>query len=83
MLSFERAQHGRNEIENAIADLLNQHPDGLRNIDIAEKLGLRSSPTDEHKNFLTWAILGGMVATRRLEKTKSRPPLYHFVGRGS
>lgn len=76
MTPKERAQAARREIEGAILELLSEHPNGLRNVDIAEGLGLRSSQSDNHKNYLTWAILGGLAQQQRIKKLAGRNPLY-------
>lgn len=79
MTPKERAQAARSEIEEAILELLSVHPDGLRNVDVAEGLGLRSSRSDNHKNYLTWAILGGLAQQQRIKKLAGRNPLYVLV----
>lgn len=76
MTPKERAQVARREIEGAILDLLSDHPNGLRNVDVAEGLGLRSSTSDNHKNYLTWAILGGLVRQQRIKKLAGQNPRY-------
>ncbi len=56
------AQEGLRHIESAIAMLLESHPAGLRNSQIADLLGLRSSIRDGQRNYLTYSVLGGMMA---------------------
>ena len=56
------AQEGLRHIESAILMLLELHPDGLRNSQIAALLGLRSSIRDGQRNYLTYSVLGGLMA---------------------
>ena len=56
------AQEGLRHIEQAILMLLEAHPDGLRNSQIADLLGLRSSIRDGQRNYLTYSVLGGLMA---------------------
>ena len=56
------AQEGLQHIERAILMLLETHPTGLRNSQIADLLGLRSSIRDGQRNYLTYSVLGGLMA---------------------
>jgi hypothetical protein len=56
------AQEGLRHIEDAILTLLESHPDGLRNAQIADLLGLRSSIREGQRNYLTYSVLGGLMA---------------------
>ena len=56
------AQEGLRHIEQAVLMLLEAHPDGLRNAQIADALGLRSSIRDGQRNYLTYSVLGGLMA---------------------
>ena len=56
------AQEGLRHIESAILMLLDAHPDGLGNAQIADALGLRSSIRDGQRNYLTYSVLGGLMA---------------------
>ena len=56
------AQEGLRHIESAILMLLEAHPAGLRNSQIADLLGLRSSIRDGQRNYLTYSVLGGLMA---------------------
>ena len=60
------AQEGLRHIENAIIELLHRNPQGLRNVQIAEMLGLSSDFRNEHRNFLTYAFLGRLLAQGRI-----------------
>lgn len=56
------AQAGLRHIEQAILMLLDAHPNGLRNSQIADLLSLRSSIRDGQRNYLTYSVLGGMMS---------------------
>ena len=56
------AQEGLQHIERAILMLLEADPPGLRNSQIADLLGLRSSIRDGQRNYLTYSVLGGLMA---------------------
>ena len=56
------AQEGLRHIEQAVLMVLHSHPDGLRNSEIADLLGLRSSIRDGQRNYLTYSVLGGLMA---------------------
>ena len=56
------AQEGLRHIEQAILILLDAHPSRLRNSQIADLLGLRSSIRDGQRNYLTYSVLGGLMA---------------------
>lgn len=56
------AQEGLRHIEQAILMLLEAHPDFLRNAQIADLLGLRSSIRDGQRNYLTYSVIGGLMA---------------------
>ncbi len=52
------AQKGLELIEEAIIRLLEHNPQGLRNVDITDALGLRSDFQGGHRNYLTYSVLG-------------------------
>lgn len=56
------AQEGLRHIEQAILMLLEANPQGLRNSQVADNLGLRSSIRDGQRNYLTYSVLGGLMA---------------------
>ena len=55
------AEEGLRHIERAILMLLEDHPAGLRNSQIADLLGLRSSIRGRQRNYLTYSVLGGLM----------------------
>ena len=59
-------QTGRRHIEDAIVELLQHNPQGLRNVQIADMLGLRSIHRGGQRNYLTYSVLGGLVEQGRI-----------------
>ena len=62
----EVAQDGLRQIEDAILQLLEQRPQGLRNFEIAELLGLVSDFRGSQRNYLTYSVLGGLLASEKV-----------------
>ena len=58
----EVAHGGLRQIEDAILHLLNSHPQGLRNTEIARLLNLRSDFRGRQRDYLTYSVLGGLLA---------------------
>lgn len=67
----EKAQEGLRFIENAVLDLLRQHPEGLTNAEIAELLGIGSDAGKSQRNRLSWAVLARLQRDARIERTKN------------
>jgi hypothetical protein len=61
MTANEKAQAGVNYLKAAILELLSAHPEGLRNVEIAEALGLQSDFEGDQKDYLSWSLLGILV----------------------
>ena len=57
----ELAQQGLRRIRMAILRLLESHPCGLRNAQIAGLLDLRSSIKGRQRDYLTYSVLGGLM----------------------
>jgi hypothetical protein len=70
MKPSERAAKARIELEGAILDYLEAHPDGAINSQIARDLGLESDFGGRQKNYLSYSILGGLM-TRGLVKRET------------
>ena len=66
----ELAQEGLLNIEDAIVRLLESNPQGLRNSEIAEALSLRSDFRGNQQNYITYSVLGGLIAQGRVEDKK-------------
>lgn len=55
------AVDGWRQIEDSVLLLLDANPQGLRNCDIAESLGLHSDVDGQQKDWLTWHLLKGLI----------------------
>ncbi|HEV3259520.1 MAG TPA: hypothetical protein VG013_21825 [Gemmataceae bacterium] len=58
MTPRDKARQGLGFIEEAVLQLLAEHPSGLRNADIAAELELRSDHQGSQRNYLSYSILG-------------------------
>jgi hypothetical protein len=66
MTPQQKAAAGVAHIKDAILDYLAQHPDGVRHSQIVTDLGLESSYEGKQKNFLSWSVVGLLLAERRV-----------------
>ena len=66
----EKAQSGLVILKEAIFELLAAHPEGLRNVDVADSLGLKSDFEGEQRGYLSWSILGLLVNEGRIRYEK-------------
>ena len=57
----EKAKQGLSLLKDAILDLLIKNPDGLRCLEIARELDIRSDYGGKHKDYLPWSLLGLLV----------------------
>lgn len=64
----EAAQAGLAGIESAIIDLLTENPAGLRNVDIANRLGLNSDFRGSYRNYFTYSILVSLQHQGRIRQ---------------
>ena len=62
MRPSDRAKAARAELEQAVLEYLSEKPDGAINNEIARELGLESDFLGRQKNYLSYSILGGMIA---------------------
>ena len=67
------AQEGLQQIEEAIVRLLEHNPQGLRNAQVADLLGLRSDFLGNQRDYLTYSVLGGLIAKGKIA--------WHYEGR--
>ena len=58
--AYTMAQAGLHQIKDAILRLLTVNPQGLRNFEIADLLGLRSTSFGNQRDFLTYSVLGNL-----------------------
>jgi hypothetical protein len=69
----ERAQEGLSKLKQAILDHLALHPEGCQNVEVANALGIRSDFEGGQKDYLSWSILGLLVAEEKVR--------YEFFGK--
>ena len=69
------AGEGLRRIEQSILELLHQNPQGLRNVDITTILSLHSTVRGGRRNYLTYSVLGGLLAEGKVAWDK-RTKLY-------
>jgi uncharacterized protein len=58
MEPYEIAQEGLKQLKQAVIALLKSRPDGLRNVEIASALGIRSDHDGKQEDYLSYSILG-------------------------
>ena len=61
MTPREKAVQGLALLKDAILESLQEHPEGLRNSEIADRLELRSDFQGKQKDYLSWSVLGLLV----------------------
>jgi hypothetical protein len=84
-LHAKMAQHGLQQIEEAIFMLLEPYPEGLNNVEIAKELGLETGGARQ-KNYLTWSILQEMVTRKTISiipKPGRKRQVFYAVNRDS
>ena len=69
MPAYEKAQEGLSQMKQAVVDLLNEHPEGLRNVDIASALGIRSDHEGKQEDYLSYSVLGLLMRSGIVIKT--------------
>lgn len=79
MTPKERSDRAIDELKQAVMDLLDLHPDGLGNSQIAQALGLYSPTGGTQRNRLTWWLLSQLVENARVTKSNGPRPVYKRV----
>jgi hypothetical protein len=77
----QQAQAGLQQIEAAILALLAQHPDGLTNAEIAKSLGIETGEPGEHRNMLSWSIVGRLIRCARVKRVKVDGRVYLLLAK--
>lgn len=67
-----KAQQGLQLMQDAITELLSEHPDGLTNAQIAHELSLTSDYQGHHQGYLSWSVMGLLLNSKRVEKQGRR-----------
>lgn len=55
-------------MQEAITDLLSEHPEGLTSAQIARELGLESDYEGHHQGYLSWSVMGILLNSKKVEK---------------
>jgi hypothetical protein len=66
MTPQEKAKAGVEHLKEAILDYLLQKPSGVRHSEIVQDLGLESDYEGSQKNYLSWSVLGLLLAEGRV-----------------
>jgi hypothetical protein len=61
-IARDQAQEGLKQIEGTVLRFLEHNPQGMRNAQLADALGLRSEFRGGQRNYLTYSVLGGLLA---------------------
>lgn len=69
MEPYDVAQDGLKQLKQAIIALLRSHPEGLRNVDIACALGIRSEQDGQQGDYLSYSVLGLLMKSGAVVKT--------------
>lgn len=78
---LEDAQNGLKLLKTAIVDFVREHPNGVTNAEIAEGLDIRLDYEGENHDYLSWAVIGLLLAERRLRyERRGRPKVYFIQG---
>lgn len=71
MKPYDKAQQGLQLLKESILELLAQKPNGLRNSEIAEELGIHSDYLGGQEDYLSWSVLGLLLKeTKVIRKGK-------------
>ena len=66
-------------LEEVILTALSQHPNGLYNSELARALRLESDYKGRQTNYLTYSLLGGLLAQGRIREEKRDRRIYYLV----
>jgi len=77
--AFDSAQSAREALKAAVLALLRANASGLRNIEVAAGMGLRSPSGTPQKNYLTWALLQELQRENRIRKIPGKQPRFVAV----
>jgi uncharacterized protein len=67
MESINKAQMGLSLMKEAILEVLSENKEGLKCLEIARALNIRSDYEGKHKDYLPWALLGLLVNERKVD----------------
>jgi hypothetical protein len=64
--NYAKAQRALAELKDAVVAEIDSSERALSNAEILQRLGLESDYEGKNKNYLSWSILGLLLAERRL-----------------
>lgn len=64
--NHSKAQIALNSLKSAVLAEIDESPRGLTNADIVKRLGLDSDYEGKNRNYLSWSVLGLLLAERKL-----------------
>lgn len=79
MTSKEKAASGVEQIKDAIVDYLREHPEGVQHARIVDDLELHSDYEGEQHNYLSWSVLGLLLAEKRVRYERRGRAKFYFV----
>lgn len=74
----DQARQARAMLEDAILAALASQPGGLYNNELARLLDLESDYEGRQSNYLTYSLLGGLLAQERVTKEKREGRTYYM-----
>lgn len=73
----EKARAAVESLKDAIVEYLAAHPGGASHVQIFEDLNLRSDYEGTQRNYLSWSVLGLLLAEKRVRyEGQGRSKLY-------
>ncbi len=79
MTPREKSGAGLDLLKEALVEYLVQHPEGLTNIEITRGLGLESDFEGGQKNYLSWSVLGILLAEKLVRYEKQGNTRLYFA----
>ncbi len=77
MTPREKAKAAVLMLEEAVLELLDANPGGLRHTDIVRQLDIPSDYLGNQKNYLSWSVVGLLMNSGRIQRVGDR----YFVQR--
>ena len=79
MTPQQKAAAGVEHLKQAILDYLALHPDGVAHSQIVTDLGLESDYEGTQKNYLSWSVIGLLLAERRVRYERRGRSKFYFT----
>jgi hypothetical protein len=75
-----KAQAALAHLEEAVVEILRLNPEGMTNAEIARQLGIETGETGEHRNMLSWSIVGRLIHSGKVERvSRGRKRLIRLI----